>query len=247
MRDTVPLRRVHSFTGKSAIHVPMFSLRLLLPSGSEPDASPAVALPATGLSPEAEQPAPETARRSMKLRARASREPPVIPPELLEFMSPFKRTKPIRRRRAANPADAHRKLQRLGYVATGRKAAGSAAAQLVRIGTLIHLFNAGVDATVERYDAISGRYHVHHSTGRRTWEYLHGTGSTMWDLLEEPLAADASSSASASDDAPTPKTSAQAKSEASSLPPECPICLEAVHSDRGVMPCCAKVARKACV
>ena len=139
-----------------------------------------------------------------------------------------------RRRRAKTPTEARDKLRRLF---------GNARQPFVQDGSVIHLFGCGLDGDVLRFDPVGVRYLVRTSDGRETWEQLGLAGGTRWDLVQEPAPPDDGSGAS--------KEAAAVCSSAWSdaLRPtvdQCPICLDTVEDDRGVMPCCGKVLHRQC-
>ena len=171
--------------------------------------------------------APPSMQRS--LRPRASSEPPEIPSEVREWMKAQKKpTGPKRRRRAKSPAEARIKLRRLGICGTQRE-------QKVPTGSIIHLFGMGMDATVIKFDPISLQYQVRIDDGRVFSELLHGSnGVACWDLIREPAPEPAADAAAAV------RTSARLHVES------CPICLEVIDDDRGVMPCCGVALHKTC-
>ena len=122
-------------------------------------------------------------------RPKAAAGPVDIPPEVREWLrQPTRKTG--KRRRAATWSDAKEKLTRLGLLKNS--------SPTLAVGTIIHLFRHGSDATISAYDPVRRAYRVYVHTERRYYyEVLHGSGHVNWDLVETPMPPGAPSSSAA--------------------------------------------------
>ena len=121
-------------------------------------------------------------------RPKAAAGPVDIPPEVREWLrQPTRKTG--KRRRAATWSDAKEKLTRLGLL--------KSSSPTLAVGTIIHLFRHGSDATIRAYDPVRRAYRVYdHTEQRHYYEVLHGAGHVNWDLIETPMPPGAPSSSS---------------------------------------------------